>query len=235
MATELVGYLRHNTFLLSDARKVQGGSVRLKGGVTTNWPTTGGKVMPAGAVVVKKTADGLYYLANDAVNGDRNAAASVESLEKPDSDWQSKTITWTVTYPDGKVFGDTVALGATDDSIAEVVAALNGDPSFRAHLVASDSGADDLLVITTVAKGNVHLHVTSDLESAFGEDGQEGVGSEADYRVVYEQRDLVGLNGAARDSDLTPTLLAGHFDESKLVGLTSEARAVLESRGSIFG
>lgn len=236
MATELYGQLRHAApFLLSDARKVQGNDVRLKGGVTTDFPATGEKVMPAGAVVVKKTADGLYYLADDGVNGDRNTAAAIDSLEKPDADWKSKSITWAVTYPDGKAFGGTVTLGADDDSIAEVVTALNGDAAFAAHLVASDAGASDLLTITTVAKGKVHLALSSDLATVYG-DGVtlEDEGAEADYRVTYEQRDLTKPGGAARDSSFVPTLLAGHFDESSLVGLTVEAKAVLMSRGSLF-
>lgn len=235
MATELYGQLRHAApFLLSDARKVQGNDVRLKGGVTTNFPATGEKVMPAGAVVVKKTADGLYYLADDGVNGDRNTAAAIDSLEKPDADWKSKSITWAVTYPDGKVFTDAVALGADDDTIAEVVTALNANVAFRAHLIASDSGAADLLTITTVAKGRVHLALSSDLATVYG-DGVtlEDEGTEADYRVTYEQRDLTKVGGAARNSSFVPTLLAGHFQASALTGLTAEARAVLESRGSI--
>lgn len=235
MATELVGTFRHKAFELSSARSVPGNDVKLKGGVTTNFPATGDKVMPAGAVVVKKTADGLYYLADDGVNGDRNAAAAIESLEKPDADWKEKTITWAVTYPNGVTVGGDVTLGTADDSIAEVVTALNADSAFHAHCVASDSGAGDLLVITTRAKGNVTLAVSSDLATAYG----DGVtltdeGTEADYRVVAEQRSLVSAGGASRDSDPVPTLLAGHFDESELTGLTDEAKATLLARGSLF-
>ena len=34
---------------------------------------------------------------------------------------------------------------------------------------------------------------------------------------------------------LVPTLLVAHFDESELLSLTAEARAVFARRGSFFG
>lgn len=235
MATELIGTFRHKAFLLSDAKKVLGGEVRLKGGVQTDYPASGDKVMPAGAVVVKKTSDGLYYLATDGSNGDRNAAAAISSLEKPDGDWKSKSITWAVTYPNGLTVGDTFAFASDMETIAAAVAALNADPAFSAHLTASDAGASDLLTITTKAKGKVHLALSSDLATIYG-DGVtlEDEGTEADYRVITEQRSLVSMTGAARDSDPVPGLKAGHFDESELTGLSDEAKYTLIGRGSIF-
>lgn len=241
MATELYGQFSHKKHLIDGQLSVQGNDVRLKGGVTTDFPVTDGKVMPAGAVVVRKTADGLYYLANDGANGDRNTAASVASIEAPDADWKDKTLTWEVTYPDGTSFaGEVPASGNDDDTIAEWVALLNADPGFGGHLVASDSGAGDLLVITTRAKGEVHLSVSMDLDTAFesddgGTSSDEDDGTEADYRVTDQQRSLINMNGASRDSDPVPTLLRGHFDESELTGLTDEAKSVLKRRGSIFG
>lgn len=240
MATELAGMLRHTKFLVDGQKTVQGNDVRLKGGVTTDFPQTGGKVMPAGAVVVKKTADGLYYLADDAANGDRNTAAVVTSAEKPDADWKDKVLSWEVSLPSGlKVSGTVTASGSDDDTIAEWVSLLNTDPGFAAYLVASDSGADDLLVITTRATGRVAVYVSIDLDTAYAtDDGSSSSasdeGTEADYRVTCEQRSLVGMDGASRNSDAVPTLRAGNFDESELTGLTLEAKAVLMGRGSLF-
>ena len=237
MATELIGTFRHKAFLLSDSAKIGAGEVKLKGGVTTDFPATGDKVMPAGAVVVKKTADGLYYLANDASNGDRNTAAEVRSAEAPDADWKDKTLTWTVYYPDGTIVeGSVAASGGDDDTVGEWVTLLNADAAFAAHLTAS---ADTELVVATKAKGRVGLKLSLDLDTGYAtDDGSSSSdtdeGTEADYRVVMEQRSLVSLTGASRDSDPTPTLLAGHFDESELAGLTDEAKAVLIGRGSIF-
>lgn len=237
---ELIGQLRHKKHLIDDQKKVQGNDIRLKGGVETDFPADGDKVMPAGAVVVKKTADGLYYLANDAANGDRNTPAIVTSAEKPDADWKDKTITWTLFHPDGSVEEGSVLLDNDDDTIAEVIAALEANVEFDARFTATDSGAGDLLVITTRKKGRVGLKVSIDLDTALATDdgatsSDEGEGAEADYRVVNEQRSLVSIGGAARDSDPVPTLLAGHFDESELTGLTLEAKAVLMGRGALFG
>lgn len=237
---ELVGQLRHKKFLVSSMKTFQGNDIKLKGGVTTDFPATGGKVMPAGAVVVKKTSDGLYYLASDAANGDRNAGAIVTSLEKPDADWKDKTLTWTINYPDGTVETGTVLGANGDDTIAEWVTVLNADERFSDHFVASDAGASDLLVITSRAAGNgITARMSMDLDTAFATDDgatshADGTSVDADYRVVYEQRSLVDAAGASRNSDPVPTLLAGHFDESELTGLTLEAKAVLLGRDSFF-
>lgn len=241
MSTQLAGTFRQKRVLVDSQKTVQGNDVRLKGGVTTDFPATGDKVMPAAAVVVKKTADGLYYLANDAANGDRNTAAVVTSLEKPDNDWKDKVLTWTLSLPSGAVEEGTVtASGGDENSIAAWVTLLMLDAAFASRFVASDSGAGDLLVITTLAKGRVALKISMDLDTAYATDDgasssdtDEGV--EADYRVTNEQRSLVSVGGASRDSDPVPTYLAGHFDESELTGLTAEAKAVLMGRGSLFG
>lgn len=234
MATEALGFYRHKKFLVDSQLTLQGGDVRLKGGITTNYPQTGDKIMPQGAVVVKETGDGLYYLASGADGasaGDINTVAQVDSAEAPDSDWKSKTITWTVTYPWGEIVTGTVTLGTGDDTVNEVRDALNADTHFANHLLAA---SNTIVEITTRQKGAVHLLVTSNLATAFGASGTEGEGTEADYRVITEQRSLVGVGGATRDSDPVPTLLAGHFDESELTGLTEEAKAVLQRRGSRF-
>jgi hypothetical protein len=242
MATSLYGQLRHKAFLLSDAAKIQGNDIRLAGNVTTDFPATGGKVMPAGAVVVRETTGGLYFLANDATadHGERNTAAVVTSLEKPDADWKDKTLTWTLSLPDGTTeTGTVVASGADDDTIAEWVTLCNADIAFGSRMVASDSGAGDLLVVTTLMKGRVHLLLSMDLDTAYASDdgstsSDEDEGTEADYRVLLDQQSTIDLNGASRTSDQAASLLAGHFDESELYGITAEAKAVLMGRGSIF-
>lgn len=234
MATELAGYYRNKKFEVDSQKRVQGNDIRLKGGITTDFPQTGDKIMPAGAVVVKETGDGLYYLASGADGasaGDINTVAQVDSAEAPDSDWKSKTITWTVTYPWGEIATGTVTLGTGDDTVNEVRDALNADAEFRNHL---EAVSNTILEIYTHQKGAVHLLVTSNLSTAFGASGTEGEGTEADYRVTTEPRALTDIGGATRNSDPVPTLLAGHFDESELTGLTEEAKAVLQRRGSIF-
>lgn len=227
--------LAHKAFLIDGSRSIQGRDIAIAGNQTTDYPDTGGKRLAEGTVVVKETGDGLYYLAdaaNDGAHGDRNTAATVSSSEAADTDWDGSTINIEITYPDGRVIADTVLLAGTDDSTSEVVTLINGRQALEGHLVAS--GADlAVLTLTTVAKGNVHLKVTSDLATAYGADGVEDDGVEADYRVVTRQADLVDLD-AASYSPVVPNLQAGNFRESELSNLTNEAKAVLRGRGSRF-
>jgi hypothetical protein len=192
---------------------------------------------------VKESGDGLYYLAdaaNDGAHGDRNAGAVVTSVEAPDADWKDKTLSWEVRYKDGTIVtGSVTAAGADDDTIAEWVTLLNADPAFAAHLIASDSGGDNFLVITTRAKGKIGLYVSLDLDTGFDDDdgassSDEAEGTEADYRVVLQHCDLQDINGDAAASKPVATLLRGKFKESELSHLTDEAKAVLQGRGSFF-
>lgn len=224
--------LAHKAFLIDGSRTIQGRDVTLAGNQTTNYPASGGKRVAEGTVVVKKTGDGLYYLADDGSNGDRNAAATVASLEAADTDWDGATYTITITYPDGTVVEKALTAAGTDDSTSEMVTLINSDQTLEGHVVASGNDGQ-VLTITTVRKGNVHLKVTSSLSTAFGASGQEDDGVEADYRVVTRLADTTDLAGSSY-APVVPTLLAGAFDESELSNLTDEAKAVLLGRGSSF-
>ncbi|HYE92706.1 MAG TPA: hypothetical protein VEA38_16875 [Terriglobales bacterium] len=232
----------HKAFLVDGSRTKQGNDVIIKGGQTTGWPASGGKRARAGTVVVKESGDGLYYLsdaADGAAAGDINTAAVVTSAEKPDADWASKILTWTLYLPNGLVQSGTVTLAAGDDTIAEVVTALNADAQFKDRFVASDAGASDLLVITSRLKGNVKAKMSMDLDTAYGtDDGSTSSayasGVEADVRVIMQDRDLVDLDNASFDSHPVATITAGRFDESELANLSHEAKAILIARGSTF-
>lgn len=227
--------LSHKAYLVNGYRTIQGGDITLAGNQTTDYPDTGGKRAPEGMVVVKETGDGLYYpadAANDGAHGDRNAAAVVASLEAADTDWDGTTITIEITYPDGTVISDDVLLAGTDDSTSEVVTLINGRQKLEGHVVASGNDGQ-VLTLTTVKKGNVHLKVTSDLATAYGANGVEDDGVQADYRVITRQADTVDLDGASY-TPVVPSLIAGAFDESELSNLTNEAKAVLLGNGSSF-
>lgn len=238
----------HRAYLADGQRTVQGNDVCLAGNQTTNYPASGGKRVPEGCVVVKETGDGLYYLASGADGasaGDINTAAIVTSDEKPDGDWASKTFTWTLRVG-GMTFGGTIVAGGADDTIAEFVTLFNANAGFAQHAVASDSGAADLLVCTTRAKGDVTLTISEDVtgHTAFGAaaasaSGTTASGAQADYRVVTRETDTVDTAGVSRISDPVPTLTAGSFVTSEMWGGTSatipaEAKAVLIARGSTF-
>lgn len=182
----------------------------------------------AGRVLVKRTSTGKYELASSAT-GDRCTPPVVTASETADADWASKTIT----LKNNGATVATVTLGGSDDTDAEVVTALNANAPFRAHAIATAAGSR--VVITGLVGGaGESLEVTSNLTTAFGADGTSDSGEDADYRVLTDPVDLVSPTGAASDA-LGSNLVAGHFDESELLGLTAEAKVVLSRRGSRFG
>lgn len=165
-----------------------------------------------GNTLIRNTSDGLWYDA--ASEGTQSAAAYVQSSEAPDADWQNATITLTIDGLDVV----TVTLGAADDTIAEVVAALNAVEAFRAWAIASDSGAADLLVITLTRPGKrYHLKVTSSLATAFGASGQTARGVDADWGVLVDYCDMLDGNAVAADQHGVTIARCGAFDESELI------------------
>lgn len=225
-------------YLVDGEGKKAGNDVLLASGQSSN--LTPAHRIPPGTVVVKRTSTGKYVFANDA-NGDRCAAAAVTSIIAPGATWASKIITTTV---NGKAAA--VTLAGTDDTIGEVVTALNADAIFKQIAVASDAGASDFLTVTTLEKGaDVQLKVSMNLDTAFatdtGTDSEaEANGTDADYRVTGWWGELKDINAAAQDY-MVPTLIAGKFRESVLgkdsasvSTLTAEAKRVLIRNGSRF-
>jgi hypothetical protein len=181
-----------------------------------------------------KGADGIYY--DDISSGVASAGAYVLSSEAPDADWQNKILTFTI---DGIEVG-TVTLGAADDTIAEVVAAINAVEEIRALVKASDNGADDLLRLTLLVPGaGHHLKVTCDLADAFGASGQSAYGTDGDWTVVEDYVDMFDASGTAADQHGVTLRRCGHFDESNLIWggantLPADFKRVMLQRGSLF-
>lgn len=224
--------LTDKRFKLSGDLDKKGPVVLLAGGETSDLTDTAEH--PPGTVVVLDSDDDKAYRADSVNGGDRHAAAEIRSAEAPDGDWASKTLAWSVYYPDGTVVGGAVAIAADDDSVDEVRDVLNADALFAAHLIAS---SDTQLVITSRAKGAVRVYVSLNLDTGFGtDDGSSSSavaeGTEAKYFVTQHWAYLKDGNN---DRDyLVKTLRAGDFDTSELSGLTNEARAYLRSMGSQF-
>lgn len=162
--------------------------------------------------ILLKGADGLWY--DDTSGGVVSAGAYVLSSEAPDADWDNKVITFKL---DGMTIG-TVTLGAADDTIAEVVAAINAVEEIRALFTASDNGADDLLRITCNLPGKAHhIEVTCDLATAFGASGQSARGTDGDWAVLRDYVDMLDGNAVAADQHGVTLVRCGHFDESELI------------------
>lgn len=237
----------HRAYVVDGSRSIQGNDVVVAGGQTTNYPASGNKRLPEGAVVVKKTGDGKYYLADlsdGATYGDINTAAIVTSDQAGAAGWASKVFTWTFRSGSTRSSG-TITAGGADDTTAEFVTLFNADAAFRSRAIASGSNGSPL-VLTTLAKGDVELTITENVaaHAAFGGGtgsaaGTTAVGAVADTRVLAREVDTVDTSGNSRDSDPTLNLKAGRFLTTEMWGgstatIPAESKANLIGAGSSF-
>jgi hypothetical protein len=181
-----------------------------------------------GFVIVKSSQDGLFSAAADP-QADRNQGAVVTALQTADQGWAGKAIT--VALRGRPVV--TVPLGANSNADALVVADLMANATFVQFAQAAVVGAR--IQITSLDVGaDVVMKVTSTNLAAFGPNGQDGAGKDADYRVTAEPVELIDPTGASANNTVKTSLKAFYL-EAALIGLTGEARAVLARRGAIFG
>lgn len=212
-------------FLVDGELTAQGNDVVIASGQTSS--LTPSYRIPPGSVVVKKTSGGKFYLADNATDGDRNAAPSITTSGHADGNGVIKITgnrgTFSVTTSTGS---GTEANNATD---------LNADANFSAHYVASSGGGElTIAARATGAEEWFYVHADTMATAGFAEGVANAVsGSDADYRVTAAHVDLEDMNGSATDA-VVPTLLRGKFDESELSNLTAEAKATLIRRGSRF-
>lgn len=189
-----------------------------------NTPTT--EFRP-GNVVALRTSTGRYVEANDA-NGDRCTSPAKTSSGHTDGNGVIEVVgnhgSISVTTSTGT---GTEANNATD---------LNANAAFAAHYVATSGGGE--LTITARGKGAdewFYIAAASRDGAGFSEGESNGVaGTDADYRVTRDLGILADADGTAVHDEVQ-AYRAGYFDESQLINLTAEARAVLSRRGSIFG
>lgn len=187
---------------------------------------------PPGTVLIKKTGDGKFYLADDQVNADSPAPASVTALETADDDWEDSTLTIK-----GHWGEETVTLAATDDTDSEVAAAINAhfaalDPEWG-PVVASVSGSR--VVVTNRDTGHgTWLHVIHNgVTTAFGANGTGDNGTDPIVVVTVAPAELQDANGTAQDF-FVQAVRRANFITANLSSLTAEARGILENRGSKF-
>jgi len=131
------------------------------------------------------------------------------------------------------------------------VTALNADALFKADLIADKVAtpvANTLRIRARRAGSDEYFEITDGTlndqggadQDTFANNTTAG-GSDGDYRVLglgggghEDHLDMLGKDGNVA-AQAAANLLAGHFDESELIGLTPDAKAVLSRRGSIFG
>lgn len=209
----------------------RGSSVLMASGQTSD--VTPDHRHPPGTVLIKKTGDGKYYLADDLTNADSPSAASINTLiTNPGSGgWDGNLII-------SGHWGDlTVALSGdnTDAAVAAAIiaaaAALN--PEGQAPITAADASGSVSISNSDVGSGTwIHAYHAT-VTTMLGANGTGDNGEDPDVRVTNGWAELKDLNATAQDYSV-PTVLAGHFRTSALSSLTAEARGVLERRGSRF-
>lgn len=212
-------------FLVDGQLTVQGSDVLIASGQTSGITPT--HRIPPGSVVVKKTADGKYYLADDAANGDRNSAPTITSSGHAD------TLGALVIVGNHGTISVTTSTGTGTE--AENVTDLNADTAFAAHYVAS-SGAGELTIAARAGGAEEWFYIDATSADGFGlaeGDANKVEGADADYRVTAFHADTKDLEGTNIDA-LAANLTRGKFRESELSNLTGEAKAVLLRRGSEF-
>mgnify|MGYP003634988984 CR=1 FL=1 len=198
---------------------------------TANTPTTRFR---EGNVVVLRTSTGRYVEADD-TNGDVNTAASVTSLiTNPGAGGWDGTLTITGHWGSLSV---TLSADNTDAAVATAIiaAAAAVNPESSAPITSADEVADSVVSVTNADVGaGTWLKVThTTVTTAFGADGADAAGVEADYRITSKFADLVDADATAVHAPVS-TLMKGHFDESNLINLTAQAKAAFLRRGSRF-
>lgn len=178
--------------------------------------------------VLCKAATGRYVEADDA-DAVIDAQATVTALETADADWASTTITIT----ENGIAIVTVTLAGSDDTDAEVAAALNADGIFKGRFKASV--VSSRVVVKSLEPGaHKTVKVAGSLATAFGASGTTATGTWGEYVVTEETVDVVDENGTAVHAPCECSI-ASHYDESELITLTPEAKRALERAGARFG
>ncbi len=212
--------------LIQDAPFVAGSDAVVQNDVTDTGSTPNTRIRP-GQVLVLRTATGEYVEAGD-TNGDTNGAASIDSAEAVDGDWGGTNLTINING-----YEATIDPGI---NAAAAIAAIAADAQLDDRVVGSDAGGGVLRITSRETGANQALVVTHDLATGWANGllPNYANGTDADYRVSTDFVDLLDDNQVATAQPVA-TALVGFFDESNLRDLTSEARAVLSRRGSIFG
>lgn len=186
----------------------------------------------AGNVLAKKSGSTKYIEASRYGDIQAVAAPTLVSAEVPDADWAGKVVK---IYSDGLEVAS-VTLGGADDTLPEVVAAINGDALAAAHVVAS---SDTNLRITSKFAGRGHsiaasINLTTGFATVSGASSYQSASTTlTEYVITAFDVDTQDLDGAAQDGAVLAAM-AGRFNTADLRNLNGQARAALEAQGCIF-
>ena len=212
--------------LIDDAIAPQADAITLDSGNADSGSTPTHRFRP-GNVVVLRTSTGRYVEANDA-NGDDLGTASITTSSHSDGNGVIKLV--------GNHGTISVTTATSTGSEANNASDLNADADFAAFYTASSAAGE--LTITSNAGGEgewFYMHSDTMATAGFAEGEDNGVsGSTPDVRVTARYADLKDEEGTAVHAEVL-AYRKGHFDESQLINLTAEAKAILSGRGSVFG
>jgi len=183
--------------------------------------------IPAGTVIVRLQSGQTFVDASDP-RGGRCLPAEIRALQPADAAWANTLISAGL----ARGLGFAVQLDPAATTTGAVVDQLNRHVPFGLHFLADDVQGV-VRIRTRETGGHVHMFAESSLPAAFGPSGSAAHGLDADYRVSDETVEVRDLDGNPIEA-LVSTLVMGHFDESELLNLTPEARAVLSRRGALF-
>lgn len=221
--------------ILADLQgREMGPSVIIDGSVVSDSGSTPTTLLRPGNVLVKKTANGKFYLADDYTNGDANTQASASSGAAIGAGAASKTFIWS--YKGGTP--QTVTTGAGSNTAALVATDLNNNANFAADLIASNSGSTLIITAKRAGENEWFQILNGTINNQDGGNltfttNATFIGAFSDYEVLAQYIQLTDINGAAADA-VASTIRKGRFKKSQLLHLTAGAEAALVARGSTF-
>jgi hypothetical protein len=157
------------------------------------------------------------------------SAATLLSLIVVGATWASKVLTFRTNGGEQV----SVALGADDDTISEVVNALNNNDDFADEFVAADDGGGKLQV--TSKNFTTEFEATADLDTIFGASGTEAKPDNPAVVILKKPViDLDRINGSPKERVHSAVNANASVDETKVYGLTMRTRMVLEANNINF-
>lgn len=207
------------------------GTSNLASNISSAYKTA--KRVPAGLVVVNDGSGSNYVEANDPGRLD-GTAPSVTSAEDVDAGWASTTITMFLNEEQVAA----VTLSGTDDTVAEVVSALDGDAAFAEYFDASAS-TNRLVITCKIGGAETSMRVQQDLNTAWAEQHsasseESAYGTSPKYAVVLDDTVVLQNEDGTAADKFARVAFSGTFDASELTSLTGEARDGLTRQGSMF-
>lgn len=184
-------------------------------------PTT--RLRP-GLVVGKGTGSKWYDAGDSAVTAGTRASVTGTGATYAGAE------TITLSFKGGPTISVTTATAST--TATGVVNNLNADAEFSAVLYAEVSGSN--VKISSVEPGADQFFEVLTAPAGWGLATGVNKGTSGEFGVLTNYVDMLGPDGAVANMIGVQVAQRGRFDETYLIGITSDAREYLLNRGSHF-